>query len=351
MSIHLLDAMSREGFEQVIAFHDRGSGARALLAIHDTVQGPAFGGIRRWSYASDEHALRDCLRLARAMTWKVALAGLRAGGAKLVLLERPAQDRERVYEALGGFIESLGGRYQAGPDVGTGDAELRALARRTQYLACPGEEGPGELAEATAAGVHHGMAAALQALDGAVDWPRRTVVVQGLGAVGSELARRLVSAGARVIGAERDSRLALAVGARLEIELVDPERAPEVPCDVLAPCALGGVIHDLSLQRIAARCIAGAANNQLVRNLHGDQLHERGVLYCPDFVLNAGALIRGVLFQQEGRREPVEAIGQRIGATLAGVIEQAAAEQRSPARVANDQAIARIAAWRKIAGG
>ncbi|MFM7281682.1 MAG: Glu/Leu/Phe/Val dehydrogenase dimerization domain-containing protein [Planctomycetia bacterium] len=145
MSIHLLDAMSREGFEQVIAFHDRGSGARALLAIHDTVQGPAFGGIRRWSYASDEHALRDCLRLARAMTWKVALAGLRAGGAKLVLLERPAQDRERVYEALGGFIESLGGRYQAGPDVGTGDVELRALARRTQYLPVRARKAPESL--------------------------------------------------------------------------------------------------------------------------------------------------------------------------------------------------------------
>jgi len=347
MSIHLLDAMSREGFEQVIAFHDRHSGARALLAIHDSVQGPAFGGIRRWSYPSDEHALRDCLRLARAMTWKVALAGLRAGGAKLVLIDLAHQDRDQVYTALGRFIESLGGRYQAGPDVGTGEAELRALSRSTRYLACPGEEGPGELAESTAAGVFHGMAAALEHLDGAVDWERRRVVVQGLGAVGTELCRRLVASGAEVIGCDRDVRQALSVGAELEIELIDPEQAGEKPCDVYAPCALGGVLHDLSLQRVAARVIAGAANNQLVRNLHGDQLHERGVLYCPDFVINAGALIRGVRFQQEGLRVPVEEIGAGIARTLRGVLSRARTEGRSPARVANELAIARIAAWRK----
>lgn len=347
MSIHLLDAMSREGFEQVIAFHDRASGARALLAIHDSVQGPAFGGIRRWSYPSDEHALRDCLRLARAMTWKVALAGLRAGGAKLVLMEIPGQDRERVYAALGPFIESLQGRYQAGPDVGTTDADLQVVSRGTRHLACPGEEGPGELAESTAAGVFHGMAAALLHLDGEVAWERRSIVVQGLGAVGSELARRLVASGARVIGCDRDSRHALQVGARLEIELIDPERAGEHACDVYAPCALGGVIHDLSLQRIAARVVAGAANNQLVRNLHGDQLHERGVLYCPDFVLNAGALIRGVRFRQEGLRQPVEEIGAGIARTLSEVLLRSRAEGRAPARIANDMAMQRITAWRK----
>lgn len=351
MSIHLLDAMSREGFEQVIAFFDRQSGTRALLAIHDSVQGPAFGGIRRWPYPSDELALRDCLRLARAMTFKVALAELKVGGAKLVLLDRPNLDLEAAYRALGGWIESLGGRYQAGPDVGTGDAQLRALGERTRYLACPGEAGPGELAPATAAGVFHGIAAALLHLDGEVDWPRRRVVVQGLGAVGTELAARLCAVGAQVVGADLNLEHGQALARQLAIELVEPEQALDMACDVLAPCAMGGVVHDLSLPRLRCSVIAGAANNVLVRNLHGDQLAQRGILYAPDFVINAGALIRGVSFQQTGRREAVESIGERIGATLAQLFERAAEEQRSPARVATQVAIERIHAWRSAAGG
>ena len=181
MGVHILDAMAREGFEEVLALHDRASGVRGFLGIHDSTRGSAFGGIRRWSYLDEDQALRDCLRLARAMSHKCALAGLPVGGGKLVLLDRPDLDLERAYSAVGDLVERLNGRFYTGPDVGTGPAELAAVAARTRFVTDPGPKGPGELSEATAEGVFRGIGATLRHLDGAEDWPRRTVVVQGLG--------------------------------------------------------------------------------------------------------------------------------------------------------------------------
>ncbi len=185
MSIHVLDAMAREGFELVMALHDRRSRLRGFLGIHDSTQGPAFGGIRRWSYQTEDQALRDCLRLARAMTHKCALTGLPAGGGKLVVIDRHDMDVEAAYEYVGDVLRSLNGRFHSGPDVGTGERELAWVANRTAAVTRPEPYGPGLLAEATCAGVVHGIAAALRHLDGSEDWTSRTIVVQGLGEVGS----------------------------------------------------------------------------------------------------------------------------------------------------------------------
>jgi leucine dehydrogenase len=338
MSVELLDQLSREGFEQLVALHDGPSGLRAYLALHDTSAGCAFGGIRRWNYYDEEAALRDCLRLARSMTYKCALAGLAAGGAKVVVLDRPELDPERAYRHLGGVVESLAGRFYTGPDVGTSPVELGWVAERTRYVTDPGPAGPGELAECTAAGVVAGIAAALEHADGAVDWPRRTIVVQGLGEVGSRVAGHLREQGVRVLAAEIDSERAEKVASEHDLELIDPTRELDCPCDVFAPCALGGILHDLTLLRLRARIVAGAANNLLASRSHGDRLHERGVLYVPDFAINSGALIRGARFHLEGVREPVETIARRVGEVVRGCLRRAADEGLPPLQIAEREA-------------
>jgi len=286
--------------------------------------------------------LRDVLRLSRAMTHKCVLLGLPAGGGKVVLPEREGVDWPGAYHYLGEVVQRLGGRYCTGPDVGTGPDELAFVAERTEFVTRPDPTGPGQLADATAEGVFAGIGASLRHLEGEEDWSARTIVVQGLGAVGSRLAARLAAAGARVIGVDLDAERAQDVGRELDIDLVDSSREFDVPCDVFAPCALGGVLHDLTVPRLACRVVAGAANNVLARPAHGDALHERGILYAPDFVISSGALIRGARFQLEGRREPVAAIGEHIGTTLSELLEVARQEGRPPARWAFDEAEARI---------
>lgn len=342
MSIHLLDALARDGFEEVIAVHDRRSGLRAFLAIHDSSLGPAFGGIRRWTYLDEETALRDCLRLARSMTYKCALAELPAGGGKLVLLDQPDLDLEAAYRFIGGFVERLAGRFYTGPDVGTAPELLACVAEQTNFVTNPGPEGPGLLAEATCAGVIEGMAAALRQLDGEEDWGRRTVVVQGLGEVGARVARVLCERGAKVMAAEADPERAQIVADELPLELIDPTSEFDPECDVFAPCALGGILHDLSLKRLRCRIVAGGANNVLASPTHGDRLHERGILYVPDFVINSGALIRGARFHLDGEREPVENIGARIGRVAERVLGMAAEEDQPPARIAAREAELKI---------
>lgn len=343
MGIHVLDAMAREGFEQVVALHDGRSRLRGFLGIHESRIGPAFGGIRRWTYRDEDQALLDCLRLARSMTRKCMLAGVRAGGAKLVVLDRPDLDRREAYAHIGSFVEGLGGRYCTGPDVGTTDGDLAVVAERTSFVTRPGPDGPGQLSDATCEGVVAGIGAALRHLDGEEDWGRRRVVVQGLGSIGCGVASRLLRLGASVVAAEIDPERAERASRDLGIDLLDPAMELDQACDVFAPCALGGILHDLSVARLKCRIVAGGANNVLAKGLHGDRLHERGILYAPDEVISAGALIRGAIFHLEGRREPLAAIGARIGSTLARLLERARAEGRSPARVARDEADERLA--------
>ena len=251
------------------------------------------------------------------------------------------------YGALGRAVERMAGRLYVGPDVGTGESEMQALAAHTRFATDPGPKGPGELAQSTAEGVFQGMGAALEHLDGALDWSSQRVVIQGLGAVGLELARRLVASGAQVAGSDLDpARLESAVE-ELGIEGLDSNEVVSAECDVLAPCAMGGLLHDLSLERLRTRVVAGAANNVLARTLHGDRLHARGVLYVPDFVLNSGALIRGTIFHLEGRREPVSAIGRRVAKMVRAVLEEAAKSQAPPTRVARRMAEERLALRRE----
>lgn len=348
MGIHVLDAMSREGFEEVIGLHDRGSGLKAFIALHDTSAGPAFGGIRRWSYLSERAALMDVLRLSRAMTRKCVMAGVPGGGGKAVILDEPGLDLEKAYRHIGKRVEGMGGRFYTGPDVGTDDHALDWLSEETRFVTRTGEDGPGDLGEATAAGAFAGIRAGLEFLDGDVDWSARRIVVQGLGGVGERLARRLVEVGAHVIATDIDVEHGRAAAKAIGAEFVAPSTEVDLPCDVFAPCALGGILHDVTIERLQARLIAGAANNILAKIHHADMLAERGVLLLPDFVTNAGALIRGALWHLEGRQVPTDEIEARIATSTVEVLSMAAAEGRPPARVARDLADARIAARRAL---
>lgn len=349
MAVHVLDAMAREGFEQVIALHDRDSGLRAFVGVHDTSAGPAFGGIRRFPYRDERSALIDCLRLSRAMSRKCALAGIRGGGGKIVVLDHAELQREPAYAHLGRAIERLGGRYYAGPDVGTGPDELRWVATETAYVTRPGEGGPGHLEAATAAGVFAGMAAALRADEGEEAWERRTVVVQGLGNVGQVLVERLLARGARVVGSEIDPVREEAAREKWDIELVRPGTEVDVECDVFCPCAMGGILHDLTIQRLRTRIVCGSANNPLAHRRHGQRLHELGILYVPDFVVSAGALIRGAEFHQTGRATALDEIERRVSSVVGDVLALAAAEQRAPSIVAIEEADRRIRERRRAA--
>jgi glutamate dehydrogenase/leucine dehydrogenase len=343
MSVHVLEAMAREGFEEVLALHDRRSGLRAFLALHDTSPGRAFGGIRRKSYRDEKDALLDCLRLARAMSFKCVLADVAGGGAKLVMLERGGIDWKAAYDFVGERIERLGGRYFAGPDAGTGSQELAWVASRTRFVVPLGEQGAGDLAAATASGVFAGMRAALRHLDGETDWGRRRVVVQGLGSVGEALVQRLVQLGARVWASDLDPERALEVTSRHCIEALEPGSEFDFACDIFAPCAMGGILHDLSVQRLASRVVCGAANNQLARYQHGERLHERGIVYVPDFAVNSGGLVAGSTFHLEGRAPALSVIEGRIGGIAADLLERSRAESQSPSRIAHRIALQKLA--------
>jgi leucine dehydrogenase len=340
--------MSQEGFEEVHALHDRRSGLRAYLAIHDASAGPAFGGVRRHRYAGESQALGDCLRLARNMSHKCALAELPAGGAKLVVLDDPELDLERAYRFLGQAVERLDGRVYTGPDAGTGERELDWLSQHTRFAAPPGPEGPGRLAESTAAGVFAGIRAALEHLDGSGDVASKRVVVQGLGSVGALLAERLVTAGASVIATDLDAERASEVARRLEIETCEPGHELGLECDVFSPNGMGGGLHDLSLPRLRARVVCGGANNVLSRTLHADALYDRGLLYVPDFAVNSGALIRGALFHLEGRRVPVLEIEERIHGLASELLSRAAEQDEPPLRLALVEARSRLEARRAL---
>lgn len=344
--MRILEAMRSDDFEEVVLLQDRRCGLRAILALHDTSSGPAFGGVRRWRYPREEHALRDVLRLARAMTLKCALAGIPGGGGKIVVLDQDDLRVEEAYELLGRHVELLGGRFFTGPDVGTGPKELEVLSRTTRFVTQPGERGPGDLSAATAEGVLAGLRAALGEVFGTPSPQGLRFAIQGVGEVGAKIARMLSAEGAHVAVSDLDeSAIERLLEEAPEIEVLPPERLLDAPVDVFCPCAMGGVIHDLSLGRLRAKLVAGSANNVLALPRHGEELHRRGIIYLPDYVLNAGALILGAAFHLRGVRE-VEAEIEGIADTVRWILRAARETGESPMAIADREAERRIGAAR-----
>ncbi len=287
----LFDTIAGMGHEQVVVCHDTASGYRGIIAIHDTTLGPALGGTRFWSYTSDEEAIVDALRLSRGMTYKNAVAGLNLGGGKSVIIgDNRTTQREMLFRAHGRFVDSLGGRYVTAEDVGTSTGDMDFVHMETDYVAGLAG-GSGDPSPVTAHGVFRAIQASARQRWGSDSLEGRVVAIQGCGNVGHHLASELVAAGAKIIvtdiDADRVKRVVSATGARA----VATDDIYAQQADVFAPCALGAVINDRTIPQLRVEIVAGAANNQLLEDRHGELLEERGILYAPDYVANAGGVI------------------------------------------------------------
>jgi leucine dehydrogenase len=274
--------------------HDKATGLKAIVAVHDSRLGPALGGCRFLPYDTDEDALVDALRLARGMTYKAALAGLAHGGGKSVLI-RPKQhfDRVALFRAFGRFVDDLGGHYITAEDSGTGLEDMEILRTVTKHVTGVdvAHGGSGDPSPFTALGVRRGIEACVKLQLGRDSLEGVHVAVQGVGHVGYHLCRELHSQGAKISVADVDPLKAERATREFGAAVVPLDKIFETPCDVIAPCALGSALNDTTIPRLVAKIVAGAANNQLAQPRHGDDLHARGILYAPDYAINAGGLV------------------------------------------------------------
>ena len=286
--------IAQPGYEKVVRAEDPASGLRALIAIHDTTLGPALGGLRMWPFRSWEEAQFDVLRLARGMTFKSAIADTGLGGGKSIILGNPKTDKtDALFHAMGSFIDSLGGTYITAEDVGTSVEDMVKVKQRTRWVTgLPRSMGSsGDPSPWTALGVFRGQKACIEDIFGTSDFAGKTVAIQGMGNVGAMLAGHLSAAGAKLVVTDVTLDRAREAAHRHGALIVPPDAIYEVPCDIFAPCALGAVINDETIKRLQCKIIAGGANNVLLREDHGDRLREMGILYAPDYVINAGGII------------------------------------------------------------
>jgi len=338
------DTLFSHGFGSAHVFVDPRSGLRSVIAIHNTRHGAAIGGSRFVTYASDEAAWLDAIRLARGMAYKAAVAGLPLGGGKAVIM-RPAGDfdREALFEAFGRAVDALGGAYVTCEDSGTGTADMDVVRRATRHV-LGSTAGSGDPSPLTAFGVRRGIEAAVAAKLGRSSLDGVHVAIQGVGHVGYYLAKELVDRGARLtvadVSTENLERAVRDFGA----VAVSPDEIYAVSCDVFAPCALGAPVNDATLPRLQCAIVAGAANNVLAEPRHGQALADRGILYAPDYAINSGGLINVAFeYRPEGyNAAEVQAKVSGVYDTMATIFERSASSGKQPHEVADAMAEERI---------
>ena len=291
----IFEEMEKYGHEQIIFNYDKTTGLKAIIGIHDTTLGPALGGCRMWNYETEQDAIIDVMRLSRGMTYKCAISNVMCGGGKTVIIGDPKKDKsDEFFQALGTFVETLKGRFWTGTDVGTVGMDFVSASKQTKFVnGLPVEYGgSGNSGIITAWGVYHGMKATAKELFGTDSLKGLTVAVQGLGKVGQVLVEHLLDEGATVIGTDIfEDNVRIVKEKHPEVTMVTPEEILFVKCEILSPNALGAIINDESISKLKCRAICGAANNQLKEPRHGDMLHNMGILYAPDYIVNAGGLI------------------------------------------------------------
>jgi leucine dehydrogenase len=327
-----------DGHEAVHVFDDTATGLRAIIAVHSTHNGPAAGGTRFWHYADQSAAITDALRLSRGMSYKNAMAGLPAGGGKAVILADSA--RMKTQDMLNAFaraVDSLGGRYITAQDVGMSEADMVSLSKGTAHVAgLPGQGGdPGPY---TARGVYLGVKAAAKQALGATDLKGVHVAIQGVGSVGGGTARHLAAEGARLTLSDVDGARAAALAAELGAETVDATEILRVEADILSPCALGAILTETSVAELRVKAVAGGANNQLATGAEGRMLADRGILYAPDYVINAGGIINVLRHIDAAGDAEINRRIDAIPGRLENIWTESARSGQTPAEIADQMA-------------
>src|SRR5947209_10695089 len=351
--MELFQQMAGMGHERVLFCSNPEVGLQAIIAVHSTVLGPGLGGVRMWPYPNMEEALTDVLRLSRGMTYKAAAAGLNLGGGKAVILGDPKQHKsEALFRCFGQYVEELGGLYITAEDVGTDMEDMEVIFTETRWVTgvAPAHGGGGDPSPVTAYGVLQGMKAAARWQFGEASLAGRSVAIQGLGSVGFHLATYLKEEGAKIFGTDIDAE-AIERARTLGVEIVPPGEILAVPCDVVAPCALGATLNDETIPRLRCKVVAGAANNQLAdEERHDRELHARGILYAPDFVINAGGLINVYNELMGYNREVAMRMAGGIFANMARLFEIARAQSIPTYLAADRLAEERIARVKGLGG-
>lgn len=344
----IFEKIGSDSFEQVVYCNDSSVGLKAIISLHSTVLGPATGGCRMWNYSNEAEALQDVLRLSKGMTYKAAISGLNWGGGKAVILgDSKTQKNPAMLQRFGEFVNRLGGNYITAKDVGIGSGDLREVKTRTSHvLGIDGEKGSsGDPSPATAWGVYHGMRASAQHVFKANSLKGLKIAIQGLGSVSYYLLEHLMADGAEVIGCDVDSAAIERVVNKYGIETIRPEAIYDVDCDIFAPSALGASISAETLPRLKTKIVAGAANNQLATPEEGFELSRRGIIYAPDYAINAGGLINIYHESQtEGGYSRNRAFDHvaKIGPTIRQILERAEAEKLPTHVIADRMAEERV---------
>jgi leucine dehydrogenase len=344
-AMNLFEMLGQLGHEQVVFFHHRESGLKCVIAIHSTLLGPALGGLRMWPYASETDAVRDVLKHSKNMTYKAAIAGLNLGGGKAVIIGNPETDKsEALLRALGRYINSLGGRFIVSEDVGTNVEDMELIRHETRHVVGVHHVngGSGDPARFTALGTLHGIRACLEFKYGHADLSRVSFAVQGAGQVGYHLVKSLRAAGAKVFVTDiNDQRVEVLVD-EYGAEAVPMSQIYDVDATVFSPCALSGVINEDTAPRLRCQVVAGGANNQLESEELGIELDRRGILYAPDYAINAGGLMNSASeLQGYNEERALQNVG-RVHGIISRILEMSRRESLPTLSAANRLAQQRI---------
>lgn len=336
----MFDILAEQDHEQISFFYEKTVGLRAVIAIHNTILGPALGGVRMYPFATEEEAVKDVCRLARGMTYKAAVAGINLGGGKGVIIGDPKKEKsEALFRAFGRCVESLGGAYITAEDMGTSVSDMEWVRMETRHVTGVSRQlgGGGDPSVVTAFGVYMGMKACVQKVYGKGSLKGLRVAVQGIGHVGQYLCRHLAEEGAKLTVTDVEKERAEAVVRDFGAVYVEAEKIYDVAMDIFSPCAIGGIIKDETIQKLQCKIIAGAANNQLENGkVHGQMLFDRGILYAPDYVINAGGLINVANELQGYNREKALEDARKIAGYIAEVI-RISEEERIPTNIASNR--------------